>query len=98
MVPTFVTTISVICLGLSLLVCAVFAIRWLIGWWRLREVHRAMAEMRTLEDTRAYVAWVRNMPPPPERPSPEPPIVAVPVVPPVRGAMRPFPGRRMVGR
>ena len=98
MLPTVVTTISAICLGLSLVVCAVVGIRWLVGWWRLREVHRAMAEMRTLEDTRAYVAWVRDMPPPPARSPAEPPIVPVPVVPPVRGAVRPFPGRRMVGR
>jgi hypothetical protein len=98
MLTTVVTTISVICLSLSLVLCAVVALRWLVGLWRLREVRRAMAEMRTLEDTRAYVAWVRNPPPPPARQPPDPPIVAVPVVPPVRGAVRPFPGRRLVGR
>ena len=94
-----VVAISMASLCLSLGFSAV-AVAWrLVGWWRLREVRRSLAEADTLEQTRAYVAWVRNMPPPPVRPRPLPAIPGVPVAPPVRGVLRPFPGRRrMAGR
>jgi hypothetical protein len=92
-----VVTISEVVFCLSLAICAVVLLVRLVGWWRLREVRRAVSDARTLEETRAYVAWVRNMPPPPARPSKPPAVVPTPVKPPETGKWRPFPGRRVAG-
>jgi hypothetical protein len=66
-------------------------------WARERPYRRMLSEMERLEAVRAYAAWVRNIPPGPARPRPGKSIVAVPVVPPVRGTVRPYPGRRLLG-
>jgi hypothetical protein len=92
-----VVTISAVVLCLSLAICVAVLASRLLGWWRLRELRREVSGARTLAETQAYVAWVRDMPPPPPRPSKPPPVVPTPVKPPQRGKWRPFPGRRIAG-
>jgi hypothetical protein len=65
-----------------------------VRWWRLRPFDAARSEAERLRAVRAYAAWVRDMPPPPHRPNPPPTMVPVAENPPIRGVVRPFPGRR----
>jgi hypothetical protein len=92
----------------GLAVVAIAAVLWagvralaLLGnvlrWWVLRSYQHALSEMERLEAVRAYNAWVRDMPPAPLRPRPGPAVKPTPVVPPVRGVVAPYPGRRMAG-
>jgi len=69
-----------------------------VRWWRVRRYDGARSEVERLAAVRAYAAWVRDMPPPPPRANPAPALVPVAENPPIRGVIRPFPGRRVVGR
>jgi len=93
---------------LNAVLATVAAILWLssyamffagdmLRWWRMRPYRHAMSEFERLQAVRAYAAWVRNIPPPPPRPARGPVVIPVPEVPPVRGVVAPFPGRRMAG-
>lgn len=95
--PQVAITVSIVVLALSLTVLAGLSARRLVGWWRFRAVRREVAEDISLSQTRAYVAWVRNMPPPPPKFPPPPVEVPQPVRPRLRGKWRPFAGRRMAG-
>lgn len=66
-------------------------------WARERPHRQRMSELERLRAVQAYAAWVRNMPPPPPRRRPATPITPVPVKPPVRGTVFPYPGRRLLG-
>ena len=75
-----------------------FFVRDLGTWWRLGAYRSATSELERLEAVRAYTAWVRNMPPAPaRRRGAGPSVVPTPVVPPVRGTVFPYPGRRLLG-
>jgi hypothetical protein len=76
-----------------------FFARDLRRWARERPYRRLVNEMERLEAVRAYAAWVRNMPPAPVRPrsASGASVVPTPVLPPVRGAVRAYPGRRLLG-
>jgi hypothetical protein len=76
---------------------AVALLGGLMRWWVVRSYQHAESEIEGPEAVRAYAAWVRNMPPPPPRPRAGPAIKVPPVVPPVRGVVAPYPGRRMAG-
>lgn len=69
-----------------------------VRWWRLRPYDGARSDAERLRAVRAYAAWVRDMPPPPPRASPPPTLVPVAENPPIRGVIKPFPGRRIGGR
>ncbi len=75
-----------------------FFLRDLRTWWRLRAYRAEMSEVERLDAVRTYTAWVRNMPPAPSRRrATGGTVVPTPVVPPVRGTVFPYPGRRLLG-
>jgi hypothetical protein len=64
-------------------------------WWRLRPYREAMSEFERLQAVRAYAEWVRNPPPAPVREKAGPALVPEAELPPIRGVIGPFPGRRI---
>ncbi len=74
---------------------ALFCAGDLRRWWGQRAYRRPMSEIERLAEARAYAAWVRDMPPAPHRAAVAPPVVPMPEVPPIRGIVLPFPGRRL---